>query len=237
MGKKSKRKSNNKLPSCYHGCITKKEFNFGGHHKILESYDKQSNTQEGRIEFHEKHQHIVSNPTFGRFVVAHVTDDYLKGKDNAMLLRRLLLLLKIRYESIPRQEGKDIGPGSKITKNYHKYGRDILTKRGQINCMAREIPCDCMEEKRIAAKSMVKVAWCYYCHNEVPKEQMLRCKGCDQVQYCSKNCSKKDWPRHKKYCRKGSSSATAPTSASAPTPTPASVPSSFTEPSDVGAED
>eukprot|EP00751_Fragilariopsis_kerguelensis_P003484 CAMPEP_0170830176 /NCGR_PEP_ID=MMETSP0733-20121128/49136_1 /TAXON_ID=186038 /ORGANISM="Fragilariopsis kerguelensis, Strain L26-C5" /LENGTH=49 /DNA_ID= /DNA_START= /DNA_END= /DNA_ORIENTATION= len=36
MGKKSKRKDNK--PPCYHGCITKKEFNSGEHHKILDDF-------------------------------------------------------------------------------------------------------------------------------------------------------------------------------------------------------
>jgi len=223
MGKKSKRKSNNKLPPCYHG-ITKKEFNFGGHHKILESYDEQNNTQEGRNEFFEKHQHIVSNPTFGRFVIAHITDDYLKGKDNAILLHRLLLFLNIRYDLIPRREGKDVdSPESEYYKNYCKYDRDIDTERGRIKCMEREIPCDCMEEKRIAAKLMDKVNICFGCGNEFLKEELLRCERCDYAQYCSKKCSKKDWPRHKEYCSPAS------------IPTPASPPS-FGKPSDVDVD-
>mmetsp|Transcript_3913 Transcript_3913/g.4546 ORF Transcript_3913/g.4546 Transcript_3913/m.4546 type:complete len:94 (+) Transcript_3913:3-284(+) len=61
--------------------------------------------------------------------------------------------------------------------------------------MAREIPCDCMEEKRIEAKSMVKVA------------------------NCSKECSEKNWPGHKKECRIiGASSAPAPAPGSTLTP-------------------
>jgi len=96
MGKKSKSKSNKPSP-CYHGC-TKKEFNnCGEFYKIIESYDKLSNTQEVRIEFREKNKRYMTNSIFGRFVIAHVTDDYLKGKDTALLVERLFLLLDIRY--------------------------------------------------------------------------------------------------------------------------------------------
>mmetsp|Transcript_44456 Transcript_44456/g.48116 ORF Transcript_44456/g.48116 Transcript_44456/m.48116 type:complete len:111 (+) Transcript_44456:2-334(+) len=51
-----------------------------------------------------------------------------------------------------------MGPESNYMKSYHKYVRDIETARGRINCIAREISCDCMEEKRIEAKLMEKVA-------------------------------------------------------------------------------
>mmetsp|Transcript_5711 Transcript_5711/g.6155 ORF Transcript_5711/g.6155 Transcript_5711/m.6155 type:complete len:114 (-) Transcript_5711:382-723(-) len=56
---------------------------------------------------------------------------------------------------------------------------------------------------------------------------MLRCKGCGLVQYCSKECSIKEWPNHKVICSKyGVSAAPTPTPAS----TPRSLPSSVEEP-------
>mmetsp|Transcript_40258 Transcript_40258/g.40805 ORF Transcript_40258/g.40805 Transcript_40258/m.40805 type:complete len:111 (-) Transcript_40258:22-354(-) len=85
-----------------------------------------------------------------------------------------MLLVHIRYCSIPRHKGKDIGPKSEFTTNYNKYNRDIDTERGRIKLIAREIPCDCMEKKIIEAKS----------------------------QYCSKKCSIKAWPKHKANCGK-----------------------------------
>ena len=194
MGKKSKRKSNNK-PPCYHGC-TKKEFNnCGEHHKVMESFDHSN-------EFCQKYKHVLVDPTFGRFVIAHVTSDYLKGNDDAILLRRLMLLLRIRYWCIPQDEGKDVGPESEYDINRQKYSRDITTERGRIKCIAREIPsdCKCMEEKKKEAKRMEKVAMCYGCRKDFLKEQMRRCKGCDAAQYCSHECYKQDWPRHKTTC-------------------------------------
>jgi len=104
--------------------------------------------------FYEQRKHVVSDPKFGRFAIARITDDYLKGKDDDLLRYRLCLLLYSRYQLIPQKEGTDVGPKSEYSKNYHKYSRDVTTERGRINCMAREIPCDCMKAKRIAAKSM-----------------------------------------------------------------------------------
>jgi len=202
MGKKSKQqRKSNKVPTCcYHGC-TKKEFNNSrAYYKVIEAWVNNSNT-DMVSEFIKKNIRVLVAPSFGRYVIAHITEDYLKGKGDVLLLKRLILLLQIRYMVIPNDEGKDVGPGSESFRNLKKYGRDIHTERGRINCMAREIPCDCMEEKRIAAKSMEKVAMCARCRNEFLKETMLRCKGCNCVQYCSKECSINDWPEHKELCR------------------------------------
>lgn len=202
MGKKSKRKNNNK-PPCYHGC-TKKEFqNCGDYYQILESYDRDNYTHEQRTKFRETHKRYMLDAIFGNFVIARTTNDYLKGKIYTVLLvERLFLLLDIRYMFIPNDAGEEMGPESENMKTYNKYLRDVRTERGRINCMAREIPCDCMEEKRLAAKSMDKVAMCYYCWEEFSKKDMLRCTGCDLEQYCSTACSIQAWPKHKVYCPK-----------------------------------
>mmetsp|Transcript_44474 Transcript_44474/g.48135 ORF Transcript_44474/g.48135 Transcript_44474/m.48135 type:complete len:220 (-) Transcript_44474:67-726(-) len=217
MGKKSKRcKSNNKSSQCYHGC-TKKEFNNRGeHYKVVEDWIRTDLTDDDESynkecdEFFKTHKRVIEDPTFSCFVLAHVTDDFLKGKDSDVL-NRLVLLVDIRYFYIPRHEGKDVGPDSEITKNYSKYIRDIETERGRINCMAREIPCKCMEEKRIAAKLMEKTAVCFECRQEFPKELLLRCIGCDHVQYCSNECSIKHWPNHKDWCKQKSVSSASKT--------------------------
>jgi len=219
MGKKSKQRKSTKVSQCYHGC-TKKEFNnCGEHYKVIEDWIRVVKLHEKdindflkkRTEFLKTNKRIMDDPKFSCYVVAHVTEDHLKGLDGAILFRRLLLLVDMRYKFIPRHEGKNVGPESEYSRNYHKYLRDIQTERGRINVIAREIPCNCMEEKRIAAQSMAKVAKCYCCEEVFLKEQMLYCK-CDRAQYCSKQCYKKDWPHHKTYCKNGYvvSSATTP---------------------------
>mmetsp|Transcript_11416 Transcript_11416/g.11120 ORF Transcript_11416/g.11120 Transcript_11416/m.11120 type:complete len:214 (+) Transcript_11416:70-711(+) len=211
MGKKSKRcKSNNKSSQCYHGC-TKKEFNNRGeHYKVVEDWIRSDLVDDDETYNQDR---IDDDPTFSCFVIAHITDDYLKDKniDILHLHYRLLLLVEMRYFYIPKHEGKDVGPESKITTNFSKYIRDIETERGIINCMAREIPCKCMEEKRIAAKLMEKTAVCFECRQEFPKELLLRCIGCDHVQYCSNECSIKHWPNHKDWCKQKSVSSASKT--------------------------
>ena len=127
MGEKSKRKGNNKPAPCYHGC-QKKEFNNSGeHYTVVEAWD------DGHMdikEFYFKYKRVLEDATLGNFVIAHITNDYLKGKDDALLYRRLRLLVDLRYVYIPTYEGKDVGPKSKYIKHYKKYMRNIKTKRG-----------------------------------------------------------------------------------------------------------
>jgi len=227
--------SNSNNNPCYHGCLTKKEFHCVEYYRFLEDWsqldliDDHETYNKECGEFYEKNLRIMRDP-FGRFVIARIADDYLKGEVGD-ICHRLSLLLSIRYVYFQGLEGKDVvSLESEYTKSYKKYVRDIQTERGRINCMAREIPCDCMEKKRIEAQSMERVAICYCCRKEFPKENMLRCLGCNYDQYCSQKCSIKHWPEHKEWCKRNSVS-------SAPTPASASIPSSFGEPSDDDAEE
>mmetsp|Transcript_28229 Transcript_28229/g.31633 ORF Transcript_28229/g.31633 Transcript_28229/m.31633 type:complete len:245 (-) Transcript_28229:65-799(-) len=241
MGKKSKQHKSNKVPTCcYHGC-TKKEFNnCGEHYKVIEDWvrldlldDAETHSKECE-KFYEKNQRVLGIPTFDRFLVAHIADDYLKGKTAAYLRSRLFLLVQIRHFPITaimtnvNKDSRDLRIEKGAMTNFNKYSRDVHTERGRINLMAREIPCDCLEEKRKAAKSLAKVAMCYFCWQEYPKQTMLRCKGCELEQYCSQECSIKAWPEHKVYCYKNGIS-------SAPAPSLGSV-SSVEEPSDVDVD-
>lgn len=44
---------------------------------------------------------------------------------------------------------------------------------------------------------------CARCHvNEVQlQRRLLNCGGCRSVQYCSQECQRNDWSRHKQMCR------------------------------------
>ena len=39
---------------------------------------------------------------------------------------------------------------------------------------------------------------CSYCNTQ--HEDLKKCSGCGQVEYCGKECQKKDWPVHKPIC-------------------------------------
>ena len=42
---------------------------------------------------------------------------------------------------------------------------------------------------------------CFKCHTKVTgKKKLLKCGNCHAITYCSKECQKEDWPRHKWNC-------------------------------------
>mmetsp|Transcript_39806 Transcript_39806/g.44840 ORF Transcript_39806/g.44840 Transcript_39806/m.44840 type:complete len:230 (-) Transcript_39806:107-796(-) len=162
MGKTSKQRqsTDNKSRPCYHGC-TKQEFHSVEHEKILDSLATSNKVEINALI--KKYERYMVDPTFGRFVIARIADDYLQDHDFGQLLhRRLLLLLQIRYVKIPWLEGKDVGPESHDRKNFLQYCRDIRTERGRLQCIAREIPCDCMEEKRREAEKRMAAQHLYH---------------------------------------------------------------------------
>ncbi|KAJ7184880.1 hypothetical protein C8R46DRAFT_1186162 [Mycena filopes] len=52
----------------------------------------------------------------------------------------------------------------------------------------------CKEESAIAVYA------CYGCRRAKTREELKNCGGCRLVRYCSKECAKKDWKEHKKFC-------------------------------------
>jgi len=162
MGKTSKQRqsTDNKSRPCFHGC-TKQEFHSVEHEKILDSLATSNKVDINALI--KKYERYMVDPTFGRFVIARIADDYLHDNDFGQLLhRRLLLLLQIRYVKIPWLEGKDVGPESHDREKFLQYCRDIRTERGRLQCIAREIPCDCMEEKRKEAEQRMEAQHLYH---------------------------------------------------------------------------
>lgn len=43
---------------------------------------------------------------------------------------------------------------------------------------------------------------CNYCHKCEDEEKLKRCSRCKKILYCSKECQKEDWKKHKIECDK-----------------------------------
>mmetsp|Transcript_34994 Transcript_34994/g.39082 ORF Transcript_34994/g.39082 Transcript_34994/m.39082 type:complete len:272 (+) Transcript_34994:700-1515(+) len=171
----------------------------------------------------EGHMQVMEDEQFGSFIFAFYSQLYLNNKDAEILNKRkkwggnyrigysnkdigfatehvMEVLLKLglhsKYDYVPKT--KD---GSKLCK----FCRDIANKnkRGIINCLARETKefCLCMNQDKAEAKNMEKVVNCHGCNQFFPKEQLLKCNGCDAVFYHNRQCQIDHWPRHKRFCK------------------------------------
>jgi hypothetical protein len=61
--------------------------------------------------------------------------------------------------------------------------------------------CNCLEERKDVASSMTKLCCCFSCCVKFPTDELKLCGGCVGIQYCSKDCQKKDWYNHTRICK------------------------------------
>eukprot|EP00574_Skeletonema_japonicum_P005283 CAMPEP_0201720144 /NCGR_PEP_ID=MMETSP0593-20130828/5168_1 /ASSEMBLY_ACC=CAM_ASM_000672 /TAXON_ID=267983 /ORGANISM="Skeletonema japonicum, Strain CCMP2506" /LENGTH=269 /DNA_ID=CAMNT_0048210735 /DNA_START=15 /DNA_END=824 /DNA_ORIENTATION=+ len=69
----------------------------------------------------------------------------------------------------------------------------------------KRIPCSCLEEKYQEVKSISKMGMCFNPQCTLPngmtkRSKTMYCDGCRSITYCSRECQKADWSRHKNDC-------------------------------------
>jgi len=82
----------------------------------------------------------------------------------------------------------------------YELGADIHTL---VKFLRRRIPCKCLGEKYQQVKSITKMGLCDgpQCRfPRVDRNKTFYCSRCRGVAYCSSECQKADWTRHKSYC-------------------------------------
>ena len=70
----------------------------------------------------------------------------------------------------------------------------------------RRIPCSCLDEKYKEVKSIKKMGFCYNPSCSLPgrrverNKRLLCCTRCRHTNYCSVECQRADWNRHREVC-------------------------------------
>ena len=69
----------------------------------------------------------------------------------------------------------------------------------------KRIPCACLDQRYKEVKSLAKMGVCYNenCskpNRQVERSKMFCCTRCGEANYCSVECQKADWRRHKQCC-------------------------------------
>ena len=165
------------------------------------------------------HDKVLLDSEFTNFVFAVAVELYLKSSSEEREiyytctmaerpsttmyeLRNVIFMgLNIKYFIVP-YDTQSLQEQFENRTNGNKYIKDIVTERGLINCLHREIRqyCNCMDSKKEEAKGMEKTERCFGCGREFLKELMKKCDGCKSVVYCSKDCQSNNWPRHQNVC-------------------------------------
>ena len=106
-------------------------------------------------------------------------------------------------------------------ENYHKNDVNSYNNRWQqkvvelqnspdphslVELLRKRIPCKCLDKKYQEVKYIPKMGFCVNIECTLPKRMttqsdMFFCSGCQLACYCSSECQKADWKRHKETCK------------------------------------
>jgi len=69
----------------------------------------------------------------------------------------------------------------------------------------RRIPCSCLDEKYVEVKNITKIGLCYNPQCSIPNGQVeysktMYCDRCRCVTFCSRECQKAHWKKHRQDC-------------------------------------
>ncbi len=85
------------------------------------------------------------------------------------------------------------------------YEAHIADQNTLVKFFRRRIPCSCLDEKYEEVKKITEMGLCYnpLCNcpgGRVEYSKTMYCDGCRCVTYCSRECQKADWSKHKSKC-------------------------------------
>ena len=94
-------------------------------------------------------------------------------------------------------------PGIPQRSGFIKSG--IVDDHTLVSFFRKRIPCTCLDEKYEVVKSITKMNVCENpsCNRldrRAARSKMFYCAQCKQANYCSRECQKSDWKRHKDWC-------------------------------------
>ena len=139
-----------------------------------------------------------------KFIVSQGTDTLLRnadGNDSELRLTSInadMLLVLEGYDST-KENAFDF-----YDLDFFMKRRDMFEgcKRSLVKFFRKRTPCSCLDEMYAEVKSQPKTGICHHCTRRFERRALKDCTGCRKVQYCSEQCQKADWSRHKEDCKK-----------------------------------
>ena len=144
-------------------------------------------------------------------------------KDSAKLTLATSFLLRMGTEAIlggkyddardvatfARFLEQDIAVALKRTQALHKWPKIHETYQADLHTLVKfyrhRIPCSCLDKKYEEVKHITKLGVCYnpQCSIRgriIKRSNTMYCSRCRCATYCSRECQKTDWSRHKPNC-------------------------------------
>lgn len=79
---------------------------------------------------------------------------------------------------------------------------NLDSTRNLLRYFDKRTPCSCLDEPKKASKGVAKTGWCRVCKKRnLLAADMFTCSACGLVKYCSRECQRKDWEKHKEACK------------------------------------
>ena len=104
---------------------------------------------------------------------------------------------------------QDIAVALKRTQALHKWPKIHETYQADLHTLVKfyrhRIPCSCLDKKYEEVKHITKLGVCYnpQCSLQsriIKRSNTMYCSRCRCATYCSRECQKADWSRHKPNC-------------------------------------
>ena len=129
------------------------------------------------------------------------TQDVLEKKYDAARENAAFVRYFEQYIAVVLKESQALFNWPKIEETFQA---DFHTL---VKFFRHRIPCSCLDEKYDEVKSITKISFCYNPQCTIPYGQLERsktkyCSRCRCAAYCSWECHKADWSRHKPICDK-----------------------------------
>ncbi|KAG7351362.1 MYND finger domain containing protein [Nitzschia inconspicua] len=92
--------------------------------------------------------------------------------------------------------------GAKFKRKFEKLNRDASNdiKRTVVTFFGRRVPCGCLQAMLELEKQQPKQEKCSKCGIQFPSRSLMKCDRCEVALYCSKECQRDEWKRHRPLC-------------------------------------
>ena len=92
--------------------------------------------------------------------------------------------------------------GAPCALQYQKIIRDLSIggEREATRFFSKRIDCSCLKERYKHLKLQPRVDMCLHCKRIKERSELRVCSNCKIAAYCSEQCQRAAWPKHKVKC-------------------------------------